>query len=126
MPLLQALLAHQTALGNVPRDRGCDELLAQAPPQPCMMHNLQGVISHHARHMRDGGLGAVADKLAYLLKLLEPIAAQRAQQGGHQTASHVASQLLVDVRWAKKCAEEMLGAPQACRPRHHPRCQHCA
>lgn len=123
MQLLQALLAHQASLGNGPRDCGCDELLAQQPAQPCMMHNLQAVIGHHARHMRDDGLRAVHDKLAHLLMLLAPIAAkQRTQQGGRQspmleTPVHVASQLMVDIRWAKKCAAEMMGAPL-----RHPLC----
>lgn len=105
-PVLQALLSHHVSEGNLPPSCDCDELLAQPPAQPCMMHNLQGVISHHARHMPDRGLLAVRDKLAHVLSLLEPVATQR---GEH--AQHTASQLAVDLRWAKKCAEEMLGAP---------------
>lgn len=117
MQLMQALLSHQASLGNGPRDCGCDELLAQPPAQPCMMHNLQGVIGHHARHMRDDGLRAVHDKLAHLLMLLEPIAVKQWTQPGdhpspmHETPVHVASQLMVDIRWAKKCAAEMMGTP---------------
>eukprot|EP00892_Ulva_mutabilis_P006697 jgi/Ulvmu1/439/UM001_0446.1 len=119
VPLLQALLAYQAAQGRLPGDCSCDELLAQPPAQPCMMHNLQGVISHHARHMSTSGLEAVQAKLAHLLKLLEPIASQRTQHTAHSTAqqsvAHTASQLAVDLRWAKKCAEEMLAEPEVAR-----------